>query len=65
MRKTGGFPHIVAKALEARRQIGEKLLRLTGLDLRVCPACAKGRMGVMAEIDPTGLDPLASGIDSS
>ena len=43
----------------------EKVLRLTGRDLRVCPACGEGPMAVVAELDPTGLDPLAPGIDSS
>jgi hypothetical protein len=49
----------------ADETVCEKLLRLTGRDLRVCPACGDRRMGVVAEIDPTGLDPLAPGIDSS
>ena len=35
----------------------EKLLRLTGLDLRVCPACGEGHMAVIAELDPTVLSP--------
>jgi hypothetical protein len=49
----------------ADETVCEKLLRLTGRDLRVCPACGEGPMAVVAEIDPTGLDPLAPGIDSS
>ena len=33
----------------------EKLLRLTGVDLRLCPACGEGRLRVIAELDPTVL----------
>lgn len=49
----------------ADETVCQKLLRVAGLDLRVCPACGEGPMGVVAEIDPTGLDPLTPGIDSS
>ena len=35
----------------ASESLFEKLLRLTGVDLRLCPACGEGRMGVIAEVD--------------
>jgi len=33
----------------------EKVLRLLGIDLSVCPACGEGHMRVLAELDPTVL----------
>ncbi len=38
-------------AAPAQESVGEKLLRLTGVDLTLCPACGEGRMGVVAELD--------------
>jgi hypothetical protein len=35
----------------ASESLFEKLLRLTGVDLRLCPACGEGRMDVIAEVD--------------
>ena len=35
----------------AKENICDKLLRLTGVDVTVCPACGEGRMTVVAEID--------------
>jgi hypothetical protein len=52
----------------ADETVCEKLLRLTGRDLGLCPACGEGRMEVVAELDPTrfiGLDSPPPGIDSS
>jgi hypothetical protein len=49
----------------ATETVCEKLLRLTGIDLRLCPACGEGRMGVVAELDPAGLHRGVEGIDSS
>ena len=52
----------------ADETVCEKLLRLTGRDLGLCPACGEGRMGVVAELDPTGslgFDSPPPGIDSS
>ena len=37
--------------LPASESLFEKLLRLTGVDLRLCPACSEGRMVVIAEVD--------------
>ncbi len=34
-----------------KEPVAEKLLRLTGVDIHRCPACRRGRMGVVAEID--------------
>jgi hypothetical protein len=39
----------------APETVGEKLLRLTGVDLSLCPACGEGRMDVIAELDPRDL----------
>jgi hypothetical protein len=36
----------------AEESVGEKVLRLTGVDLTVCPACGEGRMQAIAELDP-------------
>ena len=36
----------------------EKLLRWTGVDLHLCPACGEGRLCVIAELEPSVL-PLA------
>ncbi len=41
----------------AQERLCEKLLRLTGVDLSVCPACGEGRMGVIAELDRLDLAP--------
>jgi hypothetical protein len=38
-------------AAPAEESLCEKLLRLTGVDVTVCPACGEGRMGVVAELD--------------
>jgi hypothetical protein len=38
-----------------QESVREKLLRLTGVDLHLCPACGEGRMNVIAELDK--LDP--------
>ena len=37
--------------MPADESVGEKLLRLTGIDVTVCPARGEGRMGVVAELD--------------
>jgi hypothetical protein len=36
----------------ASENLFEKVLRLTGRDLSLCPACGEGRMAVVAEFDP-------------
>jgi hypothetical protein len=36
----------------AEESVGEKVLRLTGIDLTLCPICREGRMQVVAELDP-------------
>jgi hypothetical protein len=36
----------------AKETVSEKLLRLTGFDIRRCPACPVGRMVVVDELDP-------------
>jgi hypothetical protein len=38
-------------AAPAKASVDEKVLRLTGIDLTLCPICAQGRMGVVAELD--------------
>ena len=38
-------------AAAANENVRDKLLRLTGIDVTVCPACGEGRMTVVAEID--------------
>jgi len=38
-------------AAPAKESVDEKVLRLTGIDLTLCPICAQGRMGVVAELD--------------
>ncbi len=38
-------------AAPAEERLDEKWLRLTGVDLTLCPACGEGRMGVVAELD--------------
>ena len=38
-------------AAPAEESVGEKVLRLTGVDLTRCPICGEGRMGVVAELD--------------
>ena len=38
-------------AAPAKEDICEKLLRLTGVDLTLCPACGEGCMRVIAELD--------------
>jgi hypothetical protein len=35
----------------ANENVRDKLLRLTGVDVTVCPACGEGRMSVVGEID--------------
>ncbi len=35
----------------AKENVCDKLLRLTGVDVTVCPACGEGRMTVVAELD--------------
>jgi hypothetical protein len=35
-----------------KETVSEKLLRLTGFDIRRCPACPVGRMVVLDELDP-------------
>ena len=45
-------------AAPAQESVGEKRLRLTGVDLTLCPACGEGRMGVIAELDKH--DPLTA-----
>lgn len=39
-------------AAPAEESVGEKVLRLTGVDLTRCPTCREGRMQVVAELDP-------------
>ena len=34
-----------------QESVCEKVLRLTGVDLHLCPACGEGRMSVIAELD--------------
>jgi hypothetical protein len=43
-----------------KEPVAEKLLRLTGVDIHCCPACHRGRMGVVAEIDRPPRIPLHS-----
>jgi hypothetical protein len=53
-------------AAPTQESVCEKLLRLTGVDVSVCPACGEGRMGVVAELPK--LDPstaLIKLLDSS
>ena len=45
-------------AAPAQESVGEKRLRLTGVDLTLCPACGEGRMAVIAELDKH--DPLTA-----
>jgi len=47
-------------AAPTKESVCEKLLRLTGVDVTVCPACREGRMGFVAELDP--LDPSTARI---
>jgi hypothetical protein len=50
----------------AKENLRDKLLRLTGVDVTVCPACGEGRMSVVAELDKHDAAPArVESLDSS